>query len=218
MSAPHSATLQAAVSAPAVTPRKSFRARQFEAREEAIIVATNRLLRVKGYDVMVMDDIASEVGIAKGSLYKHFESKEALAAAVMIRLLKRTQAALDALPTNLSAWQRIESLLAWTLRERLAGDVPQLPSSSQTLRDTLLSNSEYIDLLMTLSDDVGALIARAREDGDLDPALDDSVVLYTIYARSCDPTLDFLKSGGVLTDDEIVQQMLVTTMRGLAAR
>ena len=43
-----------------------------------------------------MDHIAADVGIAKGSLYKHFESKEALAAAVMVRLLDQTRAALDA--------------------------------------------------------------------------------------------------------------------------
>ncbi len=198
--------------------RKSFREIQFEAREEAIVNATNHLLSTKGYDMMVMDDIANEVGIAKGSLYKHFESKEALAAAVMVRLLQRTQEALDHLPAGLTAWQRLEALLEWTFRQRLAGDVPHLPSSSKGLRDHLMSNPLYIDRLMTLSDDVGALIASARDDGDLDPTLDDSVVLYYIYARSCDPTLDFLKSGGALTDDEIVRQMLVTTLRGLAAR
>ena len=66
-------------------PRKSFRETQFELREEAILDATNRLLGDKGYEAMSMDDIAAEVGIAKGSLYKHFESKEALAGAVMRR-------------------------------------------------------------------------------------------------------------------------------------
>jgi len=212
---PQSATAQSAVTVPAPT-RKSFRETQFEAREEAIIAATNSLLSTKGYDTMVMDDIATEVGIAKGSLYKHFESKECLAAAVMVRLLDRTQAALDALPERLSAWERIEALLTWTLRERLAGGVPHLPSSSQVLRDHLTANKEYVNQLMTLSDAVGELIEQAKEDGRIDSSLDDSFVLYYIYARSCDPTLDFLKSGGAINDDEIVRQMVTTTMRGIA--
>ena len=88
----------------ATTPaRKSFRETQFEVREEAILAATNRLLASRGYELMSMDDIAAEVGIAKGSLYRHFESKEALAAAVMVRLLERTHDALAALPADLSA-------------------------------------------------------------------------------------------------------------------
>jgi len=49
-----------------------FKKQQFDAREEAIIDAVNRLLSEKGYDLMTMDDVAETVGIAKGSLYKHF--------------------------------------------------------------------------------------------------------------------------------------------------
>lgn len=201
-----------------VIPRKSFREIQFAAREEAIIVATNHLLSTKGYDMMVMDDIAGEVGIAKGSLYKHFESKESLAAAVMVRLLNRTQSALDDLPSTLGACAKIEGLLLWTLRERLAGGVPHLPSSSPVLREHLTANKDYLNQLMTLSDTVGELIGEAKLDGDIDSSLDDSFVLYYIYARSCDPTLDFLKSGGAISDDEIVRQLVATTMNGLATK
>jgi len=34
---------------------------------------------------MTVDEVAADVGIAKTSLYKHFESKEELAAAAMVR-------------------------------------------------------------------------------------------------------------------------------------
>jgi TetR/AcrR family transcriptional regulator of autoinduction and epiphytic fitness len=34
---------------------------------------------------MTVDEVAADVGIAKASLYKHFPSKEALAAAAMVR-------------------------------------------------------------------------------------------------------------------------------------
>lgn len=199
------------------TQRKSFRETQFEAREQAIILATNELLATKGYEAMVMDDIAGAVGIAKGSLYKHFASKESLAAAVMIRLLRQTSSALDALPAGLSAWEHIEALLEWTLRERLSGGVPHLPSTSQALRDYLTNDPVYVDELMQLSDSVGELIEQARLDGHIRADLEDSFVLYTIYARSCDPTLDFLKAGGASSDDKIVSQMVSTTMSGLRA-
>ena len=198
-------------------PRKSFRETQFELREEAILDATNRLLGDKGYEAMSMDDIAAEVGIAKGSLYKHFESKEALAAAVMVRLLEQTRAALDAIPRDRPAIERLEGLLRWTLSQRLGGSVPHLPSTSPALQQSLLTNRDYMDSLMMLSEDIGEMIRRARAEGSIRASLRDEFVLYTLYARTCDPTLDFLKAGGAMSDAEIVEQMVSACFRGLAA-
>jgi AcrR family transcriptional regulator len=43
---------------------------------ELILDATERLLIRYGYAKMTMDDLAREVGVAKGTLYLHFPSKE----------------------------------------------------------------------------------------------------------------------------------------------
>jgi AcrR family transcriptional regulator len=42
--------------------------------------------------------VAAEVGIAKASLYKHFASKEALAAAAMVRVMQVTAGVVEAQP------------------------------------------------------------------------------------------------------------------------
>jgi TetR/AcrR family transcriptional regulator, regulator of autoinduction and epiphytic fitness len=39
--------------------------------------------------------------------------------------------------------------------------------------------------------------------------------MYTFYARTCDPTLEFLKAGGNLSDEQIVEQMTTACFRGL---
>jgi TetR/AcrR family transcriptional regulator, regulator of autoinduction and epiphytic fitness len=200
----------------AVAPRKTFREAQFELREEAILDATNRLLAEKGYEAMSMDDIATEVGIAKGSLYKHFESKEAMAAAVMTRLLTQTREALAGLGPQMAAIDRLKALLRWTLERRLSGGVPHLPSTSPQLQQSLLGNLVYVDTLMALSEDIAALIREARAGGALRASLREEFVLYTLYARTCDPTLDFLKAGGAMTDAEIVEQMVSACFDGLA--
>src|SRR5215469_2063169 len=43
-----------------------------------IVSAAARVFRTKGYHAATVRDIAEEVGILKGSLYHHFESKEEL--------------------------------------------------------------------------------------------------------------------------------------------
>ena len=67
-----------------------FRQQVLRVREDAIVSSVNRLLAEKGFDLMTVDEVANDVGIAKASLYKHFASKEALAAAAMVRVLQRT--------------------------------------------------------------------------------------------------------------------------------
>ena len=98
--------------------RKSFKEQVLLAREEAIVVAANRLLADKGFDAMTVDEVAAEVGIAKASLYKHFSSKEALAAAAMIRVLYHALAQIEALRAD-PAGDEVEQLKAvvrWTMQ------------------------------------------------------------------------------------------------------
>jgi len=168
-----------------MTDRPSFKARQFQAREDAILDAANRLLGEKGYDLMSLDDIASEVGIAKGSVYKHFPSKEALAAATMTRLLNRTVEEARGLPTAAPAIDRLRALLGWCLRERMAGGVPRLPSTSPGLQSSLLDHLGYLDAMEALDTMLTAWVDEARADGALRDDLPVAVVLFTISARSC---------------------------------
>jgi hypothetical protein len=44
------------------------------------------------------------------------------------------------------------------------------------------------------------------------------VILYTIYARSCDPVADFLKMGGAFSDEDIVDLVIHTAFQGLTGQ
>ena len=81
-----------------------------------------------------------------------------------------------------------------------------------------MDNREYMDGLMSISDQVGAWIEAAQADGSLNPALPAIAVLYTLYARACDPVLEFLQLGGQQSNDEIIELVLSTCFDGLNAR
>jgi TetR/AcrR family transcriptional regulator, regulator of autoinduction and epiphytic fitness len=200
--------------------RLSFREQVLRVREDAIVDAVNRLLADKGFDLMTVDEVAAVVGIAKASLYKHFPSKEALAAAAMVRLLHRTLAVIEQLSIDkgMRAAARIEGLVRWALQMQLAGEMPTLPSQNSSLRAELMANKTYIDLLMHTSELIGAWIVQAQADGDIDPALPADAVLYTVFARACDPVPGFLKAGGQHTDEQIIGWVLATCMNGLRGR
>jgi len=195
--------------------RPSFKQQQFEAREDAILDAVNLLLARKGFDLMTMDDVAAEVGIAKGSLYRHFSSKESLAAAALCRLMRATLAFINGQPESQGAVDRLKATLRWTLERRLQGQVPHLPSTSVALQRSLMLNLGYVRLVMKLNSSFRSLIERAQADGALDRTLPPDVIMFTIYARSCDPTLTFLRSTRSYTDEQVLEYLVRTCFDGL---
>ncbi len=197
--------------------RLSFREQVLRVREDAIVTAVNRLLADKGFDLMTVDEVAADVGIAKASLYKHFPSKEALAAAAMVRLLERTLVVVEqqAARADAKPVQRLEAMVRWALAQQLAGEMPTVPSQNSSLRAELLAHKAYLDLLMRVSDRLGEWIHQAQADGDIDPSLPPELVLYTVYARACDPVPAFLKAGGAYDDAQIVDLLTAVCLRGL---
>ncbi len=198
----------------------SFRQQVLQAREEAIVASVNRLLAEKGFDLMTVDEVAADVGIAKASLYKHFTSKEELAAAAMIRVLDRALQFLDGLRSDVQAspLDQLKAVARWTMQVQLAGEMPSLPAQNSSLRAALVTNKVYLDRLMEVSDRLGAWITAAQQRGEIDPALPGEVVLYTLFARACDPVLGLLKLGGQYSDERIIELLLSTCFDGLCAR
>ena len=203
----------------AVTPVKiSFKAQMLLAREDAIIKVVNQLLAEKGFEAMTVDEVAANVGIAKASLYKHFSSKEDLAAAAMVGVMQRAQQFLNTLPPDVSAADKLRTVVRWTMGLKLNGEMPSLPSQNSSLRTTLMANKAYMDGLMDVSDRLGAWIEAAQADGAINAKLPAIAVLYTLYARACDPVLEFLKMGGLHTNEQIIELVLSTCFDGLNAR
>ena len=195
-------------------PRLPFREQVLRVREDAIVASVNRLLAEKGFDLMTVDEVAADVGIAKASLYKHFPSKEALAAAAMVRVLQQTLAVVERQDAP-RAFDRLAAVTRWALELNLAGEMPSLPSQNSTLRAELLGNKSYLDLLMQVSDRLGEWIVQAQADGDIDPAFPPEVALYTVFARACDPVPAYLKASGQHEDSRILDWVLATCLNGL---
>jgi AcrR family transcriptional regulator len=198
--------------------RGAFREQVLKVREDAIVSAVNRLLAEKGFDLMTVDEVAAEVGIAKASLYKHFASKEALAAAAMVRVMQLTANVVEAQSAVAKPVDKLMAVTRWALEVQLAGEMPTLPSQNSSLRAELLGSRAYLDLLMHISDQLGTWIEQAQADGSIDPGLPAELVLYTIFARACDPVPGFLKASGRFDAKQIVDLVLNSCFNGLRAR
>ncbi|WP_312411079.1 helix-turn-helix domain-containing protein [Comamonas sp.] len=194
-------------------------------REEAIVTAVNRLLATKGYDAMTVDEVAAEAGMAKASLYKLFTSKEELAGAAMVGVLDRALAFVDGLRTAadeaaesgqpIGALEQLKAVVRWAMRTQLEGEMPSLPAQNSNLSASLQSNDAYMDRLIALSNRLSIWITEAQTGGQLPAALPAELVLYTLFARACDPVLGLLNESGQYTHDQIIDWVTGTTFDGL---
>lgn len=199
-------------------PKLSFKEQMHQAREQAILQSACRLLGAKAFDAMTMDDVAQDVGIAKASLYKHFCSKEELCSAAMVQLLKTVQAHLAELPADQPPHEKLKALVRWLLQRWMGQEMPITHNRNSTLRAVLLANEPYRAQLTALNEQITGWIVQAQQQGTIAPTLPPSVVLYSLYARACDPVVCFLLEGGEHSDEDIVNLVVRTCFEGLAAR
>ena len=206
--------------------RSSIKEQIQRVREEAIVTAVNRLLATKGYDAMTVDEVAAEAGMAKASLYKLFTSKEELAGAAMVGVLDRALGFVDGLRSAaeqsvasggaISALDQLKAVVRWAMRTQLEGEMPSLPAQNSNLSASLQSNDAYMDRLIALSNRLSIWITEAQTSGQLPRHLPAELVLYTLFARACDPVLGLLKESGQYSDDQIIEWVTSTTFYGLA--
>ena len=136
----------------------------------------------------------------------------------MVRVMRRAQDFLQSLPADAPPLDNIRAVARWTMQVQLAGEMPSLPSQNSSLRATLMKSRDYMDGLIEISDQLGGWIEAAQAQGSLNPGLPPLVVLYTLFARACDPVLEFLKMAGLHTDEQIVDLVMATCFEGLRSR
>lgn len=195
--------------------RISFKDQTFKLRESAVLDAATSILGDKGYDLMTMDDVANAVGISKPSLYKHFKSKEELVGEALIRLIDGAIDQIDQIDVELSPVQKLSALLEWSLRVRLEGGMPFLPSTNASVRAMLMRNLKYVARILKLNGKLEKLVKAAQKAGELNPLLPCDVILFNYYSRTCDPAVEYLKTFSKMKDDEIVRYTLQVAFQGL---
>ena len=93
--------------------------------------------------------------------------------------------------------------------------MPNLPSENSQLRELLIANDDYTNNLVMLSDSIGEWIEQAQAEDKLQSNIPGLAILYTLYARACDPVLGFLRSSQLYDDDEIIAIVTRTCFEGL---
>ena len=135
-----------------------------ERRNEILDVA-ERLFATKGFDNTSTNDILDEVGIARGTLYYHFKSKEDILDAMIERISKRLVAKAKAIAENkeIPVLQRMTmAIMALNLNNDLGREVMEQVHRTQ---NALLHQKMRENLLTGVNPVITGLVKEGIEQG-----------------------------------------------------
>ena len=173
------------------TPHRSLKERQREERERLILQAGEALILEKGYNDTAMDDIAARVGVSKGPLYLHFDSKEDLLLAIIETNLRTfTETMNGIISSEQSPREKLEALIHLTYtgssdeRIRLMDALLRVPE--MRVRLTEQKRETIASFWGAFSERLGGVIDEGKAAGELDPA-NPTPVLQAIFTALLHP-------------------------------
>ncbi|MBU6452894.1 MAG: TetR/AcrR family transcriptional regulator [Cyanobacteria bacterium REEB67] len=130
-----------------------------QAKRAAILTAARSIFIKQGYATSKMSDIAVEAGVAQGTLYLYYESKEALAAAIGEDFFARLTAQFEANVRAIDDPEGVVALVDWALA--IADQERVVLSLAKERKDALKSKHEgRIRLVTQIAAALAELMAR----------------------------------------------------------
>jgi AcrR family transcriptional regulator len=153
---------------------------------DALLAAAAELIREVGFDAMTTASVAKRAGVAEGTIYRHFASKDALAQAVFADIWRRFNAHFAArLPPRDQPVERLEAFFPMTIAS-LEDIMPHYGSLAQQEHLYYASKHssqkgrlpdgtrEYVELLEEA-------IALAKAAGRIHPEVDPHVAAHFLF-------------------------------------
>ena len=142
-----------------------------KSKKEQILDMSFSLFLEKGYDNTSISDILSKLDIARGTLYYHFESKEAIMDAIIERTAKKIveEAKAIVLQKNLSVHEKIFLLFSAASMKRLSGGDLMIDYLNQP-QNALFHEKSNRSFIQKITPILGDIIQEGVKEGIFDNA------------------------------------------------
>ena len=207
-----------------VTAPRSLKEKQRQEREELILQAAEEVLAEKGYFETSVDEIAARVGIAKGTVYLHFPSKEDLVVAILER---NTQAVVELVEATVASAHSNREKLEATLQVVYGGffdprkrQIMQLPYAVMNGSELRRVFVEKKGCMKEAWNRLAALIASILEDGKVEGEFDNTiptpVMLSAFFSLMSPRSFEHLNENNQVPVDEFVKHLARFYFKGIA--
>jgi AcrR family transcriptional regulator len=161
----------------------SLRERQRHDREELILAEAERMISASGFDNLSLDALAEHVGIAKGTIYLHFKTKEELLAAVLSRGADGMIAAFEAIAAEqgMTSTARLQLIIEKAVKGHAVVIEFAQSSGVLKLRDIMMEHGQFETRAARLAACLQSIVQSGQQSGELDPALDPRMAVLALF-------------------------------------
>lgn len=190
------------------TPHRLLKEKLRAARAGLILDVAEEVLAEKGYHDASMEEIAARAGVAKGTLYQHFPSKEDLVFALFERNLALFEHTLkQAVASALTARDKLECILRYVYQERLGphAQLFQLLDHNVDIRKGLIEKGQLRDRLEQFAGQIRIILEEGKAEGAFDAAISTRLMLITFLS-----SLSFSRREPLLAQEQLSPEELIT--------
>jgi outer membrane protein TolC/AcrR family transcriptional regulator len=192
--------------------------RQRRLREDAVLDAAAELLAERGYASTSMDEIAARVGVSKPTLYQHFPSKDAVAAAVHLRRLATAAVDLDRAEAAVAAGEPARAALERVLHAILARRAGLWATRGEVPQALLDGSPALVAARADVWARIGALVDRAKCDGEYRRDVPTPLILRLFAGLVRGDYLDLVDPASADAPDAMAAALVSLVVDGLAPR
>jgi len=196
---------------------QSLKERQRQEREELILQATQELLLERGYYETSMGEIAQRVGVAKGTLYQHFESKEALMIALFKREFHDLHIAIERISGMQAGAQEKMSLTIDTLCYHLAEKYPLffiIRNATDLDAEIHQEVKEYFNAMRV---QIGLMLEEGKAEGIFNATLPTEVMAETLFGIIVSRLFKNFHQGQHVRYEDLVSHLKCIYLHGITA-
>jgi len=128
---------------------------------ELILAAADEAFAEKGHEACVAD-IATRAGVGQATIFRRFETKDDLIAAVFERKMKELLAAVESAQRKRRAWDGLMEFMGVMTQLHLRDR-----GFFQSMAEQLMKSPKIIELKQQMKEAVTGLVEKAKAEGDL---------------------------------------------------
>jgi TetR/AcrR family transcriptional regulator, fatty acid metabolism regulator protein len=204
-----------------VTAPRSWKEKQRQEREALILQVAEDMLMEKGYYETSIEEIAARVGIAKGTVYLHFPSKEDLVVAIFERDMQKLADFIEAIVSSpMTARGKMEAILQFMyegISNKRMQMLDSLYNSAELRRIFLEKKARTRQIWEQLSARIASVLDEGKATGEFDKTLPTAIMLSAFTGLLTPRSYERLIVEEQMTAEEVARGLGRIYFKGIAA-
>lgn len=200
-----------------IPPRRTVNRLSVDDRTADILAAARQAIAVKGYENVLLSDIARQAGIVEGTIYRYFQNKRDLLVKVA-EVWFNEQLAIDSqLPMIHGTQNKLRHIAARTLRIIKSEPVLSRFMLMELRPDPNYRGTPFFELNRRFTRETLQVCKDAIASGEFHADVSPALVRDMLHGCIEHQTWAFLRGEGDFSIDEIAEGIAIVVYRGMAA-